>query len=95
MTMDTLEAITINYEEEGILIIKELEKEIISKKAAWVTALFRYQEWNAKKEEYSADKFAIYRYQMRGGEYRTQAKFKLTDIDQAKALVKILGNWLK
>ncbi len=93
--IDTIEAITINYEEDGILIVKELEKEVISKKGAWVTMLFRYQDWNAKKEEYSADKYAIRRYQKRAGEYRAQAKFALTDTDQARELVAKLSTWLE
>ncbi len=93
--IDTVEAISINYEEEGILIVKELEKEVISKKGAWVTVLFRYQDWNAKKEEYSEDKYAIRRYQKRAGEYKAQAKFSLTDKEQAKALVHTLNAWLE
>ncbi len=93
--IDTVEAISINYEEEGILIVKELEKEVLSKKGAWVTVLFRYQDWNAKKEEYSEDKYAIRRYQKRGGEYKTQAKFALTSKEQAKELVKTLQIWLE
>ncbi len=93
--IDTVEAITINYEDNGVLVIKEIDKEIISKKGSWVTALFRYQDWNEKKQEYSIDKYAIRRYQKKNGEYRCQAKFSLTDSEQAKQLVSTLGNWLE
>ncbi len=92
--MDTIEAISINYEEDGILVVKEIEKEMISKKGSFVTMLFRYQDWQAKKEEYSADKFAIRRYQKRNGEYRVIAKFSLTDMDQAKELIQVLSKWV-
>ncbi len=92
--MDTIEAISINYEEDGILIVKEIEKEVISKKGAFVTVLFRYQDWQAKKEEYSEDKFAIRRFQKRNGEYKAIAKFSLTDTAQAKELIETLSKWI-
>ncbi len=38
----TAEELTINYEEEGVLLVKELDKVILSK-GAWTTILFRYQ----------------------------------------------------
>ena len=34
--------ITINYEEDDILKVKELDKEILSK-GAWTTIMFKYQ----------------------------------------------------
>lgn len=92
--IDTIEAININFEEDGVLIVKELDKEVISKKGAWVTVLFRYQDWNEKNQAYSADKYSIRRYQKKAGEYRVQAKFALTDKEQAKQLVALLGEWL-
>lgn len=41
--------ITINYEEEGLLLVKEIDKKILSK-GAWTTIIFRYQNWNRSKE---------------------------------------------
>ncbi len=93
--IDTVEAITINYEDNGILVVKELEKVVLSKKAAWVTVLFRYQDWVEKNEEYSSEKYAIRRYQKRNGEYRVQAKFSLTSKEQAQELVTALSAWLE
>jgi hypothetical protein len=40
--------ITIQYEEDGVVIVKELDKEILSK-GAWATVLFRYQQWDKRK----------------------------------------------
>ncbi len=93
--IDTVEAITINFEEEGVLLVKEIDKEILSKKGAWVTVLFRYQDWQPKTEDYSSDKFSIRRYQKRNGEYKTQAKFAITSIDQARELLKALSAWIE
>ena len=65
----TPDEITIEYEESGQILIKELDKVILSK-GAWTTILFRYQELDAETGEYGPDKYAIRRYQKSGGEYR-------------------------
>ena len=56
--------ISINYEEDGVLVVKETDKEILSK-GAWTTIIFRYQQWDKKKEEYGPDRYTIRRYQKR------------------------------
>ena len=45
---NSVDDLTINYEEDGILVVKELDKEILSK-GAWTTILFRYQNWDKTK----------------------------------------------
>ncbi len=55
--------LTINYEEEGTLIVKELDKEILSK-GAWTTFIFRYQDLNRTSGEYGPEKYTIRRYQI-------------------------------
>ena len=47
----TVEDISINYEEDGVVIVKETGKEVLSK-GAWTTILFRYQNWDKAKAEY-------------------------------------------
>ena len=37
--------LTINYEEDGVLVVKELDKQILSK-GAWATLIYRYQQWD-------------------------------------------------
>ena len=41
---NTVDELTVNYEEDGILKIKEIDKEVLSK-GSWATVLFRYREW--------------------------------------------------
>ncbi len=43
-----VDEITINYSEDNQLIVKELDKVILSK-GAWTTIVFRYQELNRAK----------------------------------------------
>ena len=40
---ETPDDITIEYEEDGQILVRELDKVILSK-GAWTTLLFRYQE---------------------------------------------------
>ncbi|MDX2433452.1 MAG: hypothetical protein QNK14_02435 [Desulfobacterales bacterium] len=86
--------ITMDYEEDGILIVKELDKEILSK-GAWTTILFRYQQWDKVKKEYKDDSYAIRRYQKVHGEYMQKSKFNITNSKQADKIVSALQRWMK
>lgn len=86
--------ISINYEEDGTLIVKELDKEILSK-GAWTTILFRYQDFNRSKKEYGPDKFTIRRYQKRNGQYLPKSKFNISSAKQAKMIIATLEKWIE
>ncbi len=85
--------ITINFEEDGVLLVKELDKEILSK-GAWTTILFRYQNWDKAKGEYSKDMYTIRRYQKRQGEYIPKSKFNISSGEQAEKIITTLQKWL-
>ena len=91
---ETIDEISINYEEDGILIVKELDKEVLSK-GAWTTIIFRFQQWEKGKEQYSADRFTIRRYQKREGNYSPKSKFNISSKDQALKIASILEKWAK
>lgn len=86
--------ITISYEEDGILLVKELDKEILSK-GAWTTILFRYQKWDETKGEFSKDMFTIRRYQKLKGEYIPKSKFNISSSEQAEKIIATLQKWVK
>ncbi len=89
----TPDELTVNYTEDGLEKVKELDKRILSK-GAWTTIIYRYQDWDARKNAYSADKFTIRRYQKKGGEYRQQSKFNISSRDQAEKIIQALQTWL-
>ncbi|MEN8140380.1 MAG: hypothetical protein ABFR97_04055 [Thermodesulfobacteriota bacterium] len=89
----TIDELTINYEEDDILVCKELDKEVLSK-GAWSTILFRYQQWDKKKEDYGPERYTIRRYRKLGGEYKPQGKFNISSADQARKIVNTLQGWL-
>jgi len=91
---ESIEELTINYEEDGIEVVKELDKAVLSK-GAWTTIVFRYQQWEAPKQAYSKDRYSIRRYKKIGGEYKAQSKFNISSNDQAEKLIAILQEWLK
>lgn len=89
-----IDDITINYEEEGVLVVKELAKEVLTK-GAWSTIVFKYQQWEAKKEAYGADRYTIRRYRKRNDEYTQQSKFNISNKDQAEKIIDVLQKWTK
>ena len=89
-----IDDITINYEEEGVQVIKELDKVVLSR-GAWVTVIFRYRQWDQAKEDYGPDRFTIRRYRKMNDEYRQQAKFNISSVDQARKIVEALSGWIE
>jgi hypothetical protein len=87
------EDLSVSYSEDGLDIVQELDKVILSK-GAWTTILFRYREWDRAKGDYGADKYSIRRYQKRSGEYRQQSKFNISSPEQARAIIEALQRWL-
>jgi hypothetical protein len=87
-----VEELTITYTEDGIDLVKELDKVILSK-GAWSTIIYRYQDWNRAKGEYGQDKYSIRRYQKRSGEYIPKSKFNISSRDQAKNIIAALQKW--
>jgi len=89
---ETIDDITINYEEDGVLLVKELDKEILSR-GAWTTILFRYQQWDKAKGEYGQDLFTIRRYRKVGGRFLPQSKFNISSSEQARKIIEVLSRW--
>jgi hypothetical protein len=85
---------TINYEEEGELVVKELDKEILSR-GTWATVIFRYQQWDHSKNGYGPDRYSIRRYRKVNDEYRQQAKFNISSREQAQKIINALQKWLQ
>ncbi|MCU7891717.1 MAG: hypothetical protein KZQ78_08930 [Candidatus Thiodiazotropha sp. (ex Ustalcina ferruginea)] len=85
-------SVSVTYTEDGIDVVKELDKVVLSK-GAWTTIIYRYQDWDRAKEQYGADKYTIRRYQKRSGEYTQKSKFNISIRDQAKGIIDALQKW--
>ncbi len=91
---ETVDELTIRYEEDGIETVKELDKKVLTK-GAWSTIIYRYQDWNRAKSEYGPDKYSIRRYQKRNGEYQYKSKFNISSKDQAEKIIEALQDWIR
>lgn len=89
----TIDELTVDYTEEGQLVVKQLDKQVLSK-GAWTTIIFRYQDWDNTKQAYGADKYTIRRYQKKNGEYKQRSKFNISSPDQAEKIILALQQWL-
>lgn len=90
---ETVDGLTISYEEEGVQTVKELDKQVLTK-GAWSTIMYRYQDLNRKTGEYGPDKYSIRRYQKRNGAYQLRSKFNISSADQARQIIEHLNKWL-
>lgn len=90
---ETIDDLTIAYQEEGKEVTRELGKEVLSK-GAWTTILFRYQDFDAKQQEFGPVKYSIRRYQKRNNQYWMKSKFNISSDEQARQIIEILTGWL-
>ena len=90
----TPDELTVSYKDGDQEIVKQLDKQILTK-GAWTTIIYRYQDWNNTKQEYGPDKFTIRRYQKRNGEYQQKSKFNISSKDQALKIIDALNLWVK
>lgn len=91
--MATVDELTMNYTEDGLLKVKELDKEVLSK-GAWATIMYKYQDWDAKANDYGPIKFSVRRYQKRNNEFSQRSKFNISSVDQARKMVAKLEQWI-
>jgi hypothetical protein len=89
----TVEELTVAYEEDGVEIVKELDKRVLTK-GAWATLMYRYQELNRTSGEFGPEKYSIRRYQKVQGDYRPKSKFVISSAKQARMIMEILTEWL-
>ena len=90
---ETIDEITIDYTEDGILTTQQLDK-IVLTRGAWTTIMFRYHTWDKKKQAYGPEAYSIRRYQKKGGAYMQRSKFNISNADQAKQIIENLTKWI-
>jgi hypothetical protein len=93
MTASTIEDLSVDYEEDGQLLSRQLDKVVLSK-GAWSTILYRYQDWDRQKGDFGPEKYSIRRYQKRNGQYQQKSKFNISSAAQARKLIDSLSLWV-
>jgi hypothetical protein len=89
---ETLDELTYNYEDEGTLVRKELDKTVLTK-GSWATIMFLYQELDKASGKFRAPKIAIVRFKKWKGSYRKQSSFNVSSEKQARQITEIFEQW--
>ena len=89
---ETVEELTVNFEQDGELQVKELEKKILTR-GAWATILYSFQSMDRKTGKYGKVQFTIRRYKKSKGRYIQQSKFNFSSEEQALKVADTLYEW--
>ena len=92
---NTVDELTVNYEEEGILQKSRKWIRKCSPRARGPRCCSAIRSGSAETDGYGPDKYTIRRYKKSGGEYRQQSKFTISSADQARRIVAALERWLE
>jgi hypothetical protein len=88
----TINDLTIEYKEGDLISTKELDKVILTK-GAWCTIIFRFQNWDARKQTYGPEQYTIRRYQKKADVYKQRSKFNISSQEQALKIIDALTQW--
>jgi hypothetical protein len=89
---ETLDELTYNYEDDGVLVRKELDKVVLTK-GSWATMMFLYQELDKATGQFRAPKIAIVRFKKWKGAYRKQSSFNVSSEKQARQITEVFEGW--
>jgi hypothetical protein len=89
---ETLEELTYDYEEDGTLVRKEIDR-IVLTKGGWATMMFLFQELDRKSGQFRAPKMAIVRFKKSKGSYRKQSSFNISSEKQARQIAAVFEEW--
>ena len=89
---ETLEDLTYDYEDEGTLVRKEIDRAVLTK-GGWATVMFLFQELDRAKGKFRPPKMAIVRFKKSKGSYRKQSSFNISSEKQARQIAEIFERW--
>lgn len=90
---ENINDITVTYEEDGDVLVEELEKVILNR-GAWTSILFRYRERDRQSGQMGPPKATLRRYQKYQGVFKKRDAINLS-ADTARTLVETLNQWLE
>ncbi|MDE3258940.1 MAG: hypothetical protein OYM47_13980 [Gemmatimonadota bacterium] len=90
---ESVDELSVNYEENGVLLCKELDRQVLSR-GAWATVMFLYQDLNRQSGEYGPEKVTIRRFQKRDGTYIPRSKFNISSLQQGRKIAAALQGWI-
>lgn len=89
---EKLEDLTIDYEENGVVVRKTVDKHVLTR-GSWSTVAFLFQEADRKTGNLTAPKVSIRRYRKSNDQYRQQSAFTISSANQAHQVADLLLRW--
>lgn len=89
---ETVEELSIERVEEGEVVVKQLDKRILSK-GAWATVIYLCEDMDPKIRDYKEPSVRLVRYRKVRGRYTPQSKFHISSAKQAREIAGILQSW--
>ena len=89
---ETLDELTYDYEDEGVLVRKQIDRAILTK-GSWATVMFLFQELDLAKGKFRPPKMAIVRFKKSKGNYRKQSSFNISNEKQARQIAEVFERW--
>jgi hypothetical protein len=89
---ETLDELTYDYEDEGVLVRKQIDRAVLTK-GGWATVMFLFQELDRTKGTFRAPKMAIVRFKKSKGSYRKQSSFNISNEKQARQITEVFESW--
>ena len=89
---DTLEELTYDYEDEGVLVRTQIDRAVLTK-GGWATVMFLFQELDRAKGKFRPPKMAIVRFKKSKGSYRKQSSFNISNEKQARQIAEVFEKW--
>ena len=89
---ETLDELTYDYEDEGVLVRKEIDRVVLTK-GGWATIMFLFQELDRTSGKFRAPKMAIVRFKKSKGSYRKQSSFNISSEKQARQIADVFESW--
>jgi len=92
MWAEDIDDITVDFEEDGIQVVRQEKREVIAR-GTWPVLLFAYRERDPKTGEFGGLKFSLRKFRKQRGVYRMESKFNIGNPDQAGTIARTLGQW--
>ena len=85
---DNFEDLTVTWVENGVEVVKELDRYVLHKGSGWATIAFLCEEHDPATGEMRGPKVNLRRYRKRGGRWQVSARFVLGSEEQAQNQVR-------
>jgi hypothetical protein len=88
-----LDALTYDYTKGGILLRRQLGKEILSNTGIWADVAFLHQDLNIATDNWKPAKVTIARFKRIGGIWKKQNHFNVNSAQRANQITAVLSKW--